>query len=393
MIRLACMTSMVQIGRRAYHSGMKNPANLPRAIAVSLPLFVAAFLLVAAPALADQAVGYGRATTGGRGGPLCHVRDEATLRACVSGANRAVIAVDVPLTINPGKQPITVGSNKTIDGGGKLSLIHDWIGLDLNGAHNVIIRNIQFRGSGADVFPQKHSNCAHPSRPADVEGCGVSISMTGATTNVWIDHDAFDACGNKCIDAWGRAQPVGVVAVPDLITISDSTFRDSYFAILFGVAAQVPVDQLPVQPGRATLYGNLFERIMRRSPRAASGYRSHVFNNVFKDFGGRASCRAIGFGFGPSATDGGQILLENNVIESWPDPGACKQANNIEPAGKGAAAGRGDGLIRSTGNLVRNGATAEGGDRVFVPDYEFSPFPADQVQNYVRNHAGVQAGG
>jgi pectate lyase len=368
---------------------MIDPIIFHRAVGKSLLSFVAALLLLAGPALAQQAVGYGRATTGGRGGPICHVRDEATLRTCVAGANPTVLAVDSLLTVNPGRRPIRVGSNKTIDGGGKLNLTHDWVGFDLGGARNVIIRNVRFRGSGADLFPEKHTNCAHPTRPTDVEGCGVSIQMWGATSNVWIDHDTFDACGNKCITGWGRAQTAGAVAVPDLITISNSAFRDSYYAILFGVAAPVPADQLPTQPGRVTLYGNLFERIMRRTPRAASGYRVHVFNNVIKDFGGRASCTSLGFGFGPSATDGAQMLLENNVIEAWPEPNACKQADNIGAADETRAKGRGPGLIRSSGNLVRNGAMADGDDHVFTPEYKYSLTPVGQVESDVRNHAGT----
>lgn len=353
--------------------------------------FLAVLLIGVPAALAQQAMGFGGATTGGGAGPACHVRDEATLRACVAGAKPARIVVDVPLTLNPGGQPIGVGSNKTIDGGGRLSIVHDWVGLDLDGSRNVIVRNVRFRGSGANIFPEKHSNCAHPSRAQDVEGCGVSIRMAGATRDIWIDHDSFDACGNKCIDGWGRVQPAGVVPAPDLITISNNIFRDSYFAILFGVASQVPADQTPARPGRVTVYGNLFERILRRTPRAASGYWIHVFNNVIKDFGGRASCRRTDFGFGPSAASGGQLLLQNNVVEAWPDANACKQADNIEPSGR-SAADRGMGLIGSSGNLVRNGATAEGGDAVFTPDYPVSLMPAGQVEAYVSANAGVQPG-
>ena len=357
--------------------------------------FLLAFLtalLIGVPAvLAQQAMGFGLATTGAGAGPACQVRDEAALRACVGGANPARIVVDVPLTVNPGRQPIRVGSNKTIDGGGRLAITHDWIGLALDGSRNVIVRNVRFRGSGADIFPQKHSNCAHPVRPADVEGCGVSISMTGATANVWIDHDTFDACGNKCVDGWGQLQPAGVIPVPDLITISNNIFRDSYFAILFGVAAQAPADQMPIRPGRVTVHGNLFEDVLRRSPRAASGYRIHVFNNVIRDFGGRTSCRQTTFGFGPSAASGGELLLQNNVIEAWPEAGACKQADDIEPNGR-SGEDRGVGRIRATGNLLRNGATAAGDDQVFTPDYPFSLLPADRVEAYVRANAGTRPG-
>ena len=352
---------------------------------------IAALFACAPPVLADPPVGFGRATTGGGAGPPCHVRDEASLRACMAGEGRAVTVMDRPLTFNPGKQKIAVGSNKTIDGGGGLSIVHDWIAFDLDGSRNVIIRGVRFRGSGADVFPQKQSNCAHPSRPKDVEGCGVSISMEGATRNVWIDHNTFDACGNKCVTGYGFNRGAGPIASPDLITISFNVFRDSYFAMLFGVSYDVSDAQAPAQPGRVTLYGNLFERVKARSPRAASGYQVHVFNNVIKDFGGPDGCKSTSFGFGPSVINGGEILLENNVIEAWPSPSACKQADDFAARNRTEATlRRGPGRIRSVGNLGRNGAVAEGDDQVFTPDYRYSPAPAGQVEAYVRANAGVR---
>ncbi|MEO8926010.1 MAG: hypothetical protein ABI306_02495 [Caulobacteraceae bacterium] len=356
----------------------------------ALPI-LAAFLISASGAAA-QAVGYGAAATGGSGGAACHVRDEAKLRACLTGDNPAKVVIDAPLSVEPGRRPIEVGSNKTLDGAGKLDIVHDWIGLRLQGSRNIIVRGVSFRGSGADIFPEKQSNCAHPSRPADVEGCGVSIAMTGAARDVWIDHNDFVACGNKCIDGWGKVQAAGTVPAPDLITISNNVFRDSYYAILFGVAPQVPDDQMPTQPGRVTLYGNLFDDIMRRSPRAAAGYRLHVFNNVIRHFGGRGSCHSIDFGFGPSTVSGGQILLQNNVIEAWPGGGGCKAADYVEPDVP-AEASRGEGLIASMDNLTRNGAAASGRDRVFRPGYNFSPLPASQVESAVNANAGVRPGG
>ncbi len=359
-----------------------------------LAALLAALLVGAAPALADQPVGFGRATTGGGAGPPCRVRDEASLRACVAGTDPAVVVMAAQLTFNPGKRKIEVGSNKTIDGGGQLSIVHDWIAFDLDGSRNVIVRDVRFRGSGADVFPQKQSNCAHPSRPRDVEGCGVSISMSGATRNVWIDHNTFDTCGNKCITAYGFARTAGPVASPDLITISYNVFRDSYFAMLFGISNDAADDQMPAQPGRVTLYGNLFERVKERSPRAASGYLAHVFNNVIKDFGGPDGCKSTSFGFGPSVIKGGEILLENNVIEAWPSPNACKEADDFAIRNRTAAAlSRGPGRIRSIDNLGRNGATAKGADQVFTPDYRYSLVPTDRVEAYVRANAGARPGG
>jgi pectate lyase len=366
---------------------------MKRALPTLIHAFLAALLACAAPALAEGPVGFGRATTGGGAGPACHARDEASLRACVAGEKPAVVVMDQPLTFNPGKQKIAVGSNKTIDGAGRLSIVHDWIAFELDGSRNVIIRGVRFRGSGADVFPQKQSNCAHPSRPRDVEGCGVSISMAGATRDVWIDHNTFDACGNKCITGYGFDRGGGPIASPDLITISYNIFRDSYFAMLFGVNNDVAEARMPAQPGRVTLYGNLFERIKERSPRAASGYLVHVFNNVIKDFGGPDGCKSTSFGFGPSVIKGGEILLENNVIEAWPSPSACKQADDFAARNRtDAALRRGPGRIRSVGNLGRNGAMAEGDDQVFTPDYRYGLVPAGQVESYVRANAGLRPG-
>ncbi len=347
-------------------------------------------VLFAGPALA-QAIGFGRATTGGAGGAACHVRDEASLRACVTGDKPAMVTVDAPVTFNPGKQRIEIGSNKTVDGRGNLSLVHDWFAFELKDAHNVIIRDVRFRGSGANLFAEKHSNCAHPARPVDVEGCGVSISLIGATANVWIDHNSFETCGNKCIVGYGYAPPTGTVQAPDLITISNNVFRDSYFAILFGIDMRAATEQLPPRPGRVTVDGNLFERIKERSPRAASGYRIHVFNNVIKDWGGRGSSRSTDFGFGPSVISGGEILLQNNVIEAWPDPAACKEADDFAARNTTAAVmSRGRGLIASSGNLTLNGAAAQGADEVFTPDYPFSLLPAREVAAFVAAHAGIE---
>ncbi|MGI9169061.1 MAG: hypothetical protein ACR2FH_02625, partial [Caulobacteraceae bacterium] len=138
----------------------------------------------------------------------------------------------------------------------------------------------------------------------------------------------------------------------------------------------------PDHPIRITVYDNLFDRVLRRSPRLGAGF-AHVFNNDIRRFGSRASCERGDFGFGPSVVEGGQMLLEDNVIEAWPGPTACKQAVKIT-TGKQV-----DGFVLARGNLTRNGAIARGEDRVFVPDYPYAPMDSRRVEAFVAANAGA----
>jgi len=341
------------------------------------------------PAAAQgRAVGYGGGATGGT--TPCHFSDAPGLRACLGRGGAEAIA-DAPLTVDPGKDRIQVAANTTLDGRGLLTIAPSAIGLAITQS-NVIVRNTFFHGPGPSqtLFPAIHpgSNCTTPTLPKQLLGCAVDINLSGAVRDVWIDHDTFWQCGNRCVNGSDYGDGKGR---PDAVTISDSVFRDSYFSVVFGVNATVPV--LP-PPGYVTLYGNVFDHIFRRAPRAAGGYRMHVFNNYYRDWGGQTylgspsvGCGEAFKGFGPSVNGTSEMLLEANVAEA----GECREAvdNSYFTPAEGYA--RGNGRVRAVGNLGLRGATISGSDALdFTPTYPYSLMPADRVKAWVMANAGAR---
>jgi pectate lyase len=162
-----------------------------------------------------------------------------------------------------------------------------------------------------------------------------------------------------------------------------------------GVDARIPPEQMP-EHERATFYNNLFDHVVRRSPRAASGAWIHAFNNYVRDWSDRDSCVGAGMGFGPSATGQAQLVLENNVLQAWDTPGSCKQAVDISDyvSQVGDRQDRGRGLVRASNNMALNGAVAnDNGGQVFNPRqyYSYTLLPPDQVAAIVEKTAGVRA--
>ena len=241
------------------------------------------------------------------------------------------------------------------------------------------------------------------------------IAIRGDSKDIWIDHNEFHDCGGKCITSWANvttgAAPDAPLPAPDRITISANIFRDTYFAILFGVAKDASRAQIP-RFQRVTIYGNLFRDVHRRSPRAASFAWAHVFNNVIIDWGGcyncgsapgidfaYAACRGRNYGFGSSAIGGAQLLAENNYYEARPGEEDCKIAISVDEYGKpGDNDYRGRGLVRASGNLAVNGAVLSENEpaKVFDPSdrgqpdayYPYSLLAVDDVKAYVMSTAG-----
>ncbi|MGI9170353.1 MAG: hypothetical protein ACR2FH_09285, partial [Caulobacteraceae bacterium] len=226
---------------------MKSPFVHSALIAIAAWAAASAAYAAARATVSRGPIGYGRETTGGGGGPTCRVTDLATLRACVAGAApRNVVVAGGPLTIEIDRPPVDVGSNKTIDGAGVLSIVFTRRGLRLKDSANVIVRGVRFRSTLKNTLPT--DNCIHPAGPDQVRGCGVAISLEGATVNVWIDHNDFTQCGDKCITGWGQPESAGRVPAPDLISVSNNRFTDSYYAMLFGVSKRVGGARYPDHP-------------------------------------------------------------------------------------------------------------------------------------------------
>lgn len=369
----------------------------------------------------DAPAGFGRATTGAgecgaKGTCVCRVETltQEALEACVEGDRPALVVFAEPGEIVVSE--VKVGANKTIQG--PVTLTGDQKLLLLGDVSNVIIRDVTFHSTLESVRPG--SNCARPLRSKDVLGCGRMISIYGASRNIWIDHNEFHHCGDKCITSWAfvteASEPNEPLPAPDLLTISNNIFRDSFFAVLIGVDPRALPSQLP-RHQRVSLYGNLFRDVHMRSPRVVSSAWAHVFNNVIMHWGGcyncgtasgtypdYAACRGPNYGFGSSASGRGQLLAENNVYEAKPDAGACKEAIVIdEYHNRQFDRNRGFGLVRATGNETVNGAVFVEREPATVFDpadprqgeahYPYALAPAAEVKAHVLANAGPRPRG
>jgi len=371
-------------------------------------LLVLGTLMVPATALAaagDRPIGFGQQTSGGCAERrcICHVREatEAALLACVHAPGSGTVVFDTPGPIFIDSPPaarasrIKVPSNKTIQG--PVTLVTNGVLFEIESQDNIIIRDVRYHSALSD-----HAECRDVTGPAQSVRCGEAINIVGDSKNIWIDHNDFSQCGEKCVEVWatpgfGPSAANGRLLGPDMITISNNIFRDSYFGVAIGVDAHTGPERLP-EHERVTVYGNLFTGIFRRTPRGASGAWVHVFNNVIAHWGGQNSCIRDGFGFGPSSIGSAQMLLENNVLIANVDPRACKVATEISDYDSTSVGGsdRGLGLMRVAGNLTVNGTVLNQNNpgSVFDPHayYSYTLLPADRVFSSVRANAGVRTG-
>jgi len=368
-----------------------------------LVVLIGLFGLIGAAQAATGPIGFGQATKGGctEQRCICHVRTptQSALLACLDAPGSGTIVFDSPATITIDSPPggaratVKIPSNKTL--AGPVTLMSQGTTLEIDNQSNIVIHDIAFRSSLSD-----HPGCKSIRTPKDSVGCGIGLYVLGDSKNIWIDHNDFSQCGEKCIVVWAPPPrgglPTGHVAAPDLITISNNRFTDSYFGVLVGAAAQIAQSQLPAHE-RATFYGNFFDQVVRRTPRAASHAWIHVFNNYVRRWGGSDSCRGGDWGFGPSATGGAQLDLEDNILEAWPAASACKQAVDTSRyvSQVGNHEDRGAGLVRAADNETLNGAAVAENDPAAVFDphafYKYTLLPASAVAA-VRTSAGVRGG-
>ena len=304
------------------------------------------------------------------------------------------------------KATLNIPSNTTIQG--PATLTSDGTILQIADADNIIIRGIRFHSQLTD-----HPACQNIAAlgnenlktygPRDSARCGVGVNIIGNSHNIWIDHNTFFNCGDKCIEVWaqstagigGEALVNGRIPSPDLITISNNFFRDSYFGMAIGVNKSTRANEMPAAE-RVTVYRNRFLNVFRRSVRVASLAWVHEFNNLIQDWGGQASCARRTYGFGPASVGSAQMLLENNILEAWPGAQACKQAVGIADYNGIRAGGydRGMGLVAASGNATMNGAlvATSNPSAVFDPHayYAYTPLPAtSSLYNTIMVGAGA----
>jgi pectate lyase len=311
----------------------------------------------------------------------------------------------------------------------------------IRGSRNVIVRDITFRTLS------NHKNkygaaCPDPTSPATegagdegTTGCPKTILIQGGggkgddgavqgSRNIWITHNSFDRCADKCIVITSGARDAsGRFTGADDVTLSDNIFKNSYLAVLVtyqGTALRPHVgfsttkcedvrdrgmDGKKVLPQiRVSVYRNLFTNVRQRNVRASyCTVQVHEFNNVIEGIarepsaiGAGASCDSKGLiGKGPETVHGAQILFENNYVAAWkngaPSLNGVTCRNDIVQSGQRNSSVDKPGYIRLVGNVLKNGATSHESEpeKVFTkPPYRYTLLPASEVYATVTRSAG-----
>ncbi|WP_078912433.1 right-handed parallel beta-helix repeat-containing protein [Streptomyces sp. NRRL S-646] len=163
-------------------------------------------------------------TTGGAGGKVVTVTDQASLAKYAAAEEPYIIRVSGSIAVEPFGSNIVVGSNKTVIGIGDTGeIVHGELHLD-PGTHNVIIRNLTIRDSYVE---------------GDWDGRTQDFDAIQMDTvdHVWIDHNRLTHMGDGLIDLGKDSQ---------YITVSYSQFSNHNKAFGIGwttnVKTQVTID-------------------------------------------------------------------------------------------------------------------------------------------------------
>jgi pectate lyase len=301
------------------------------AVAVSLPSPAPSVAASAAP-LAAGPVGWASqngGTTGGGTATPTTVTTAAALTAAVAGTAPKVVRISGLVRVSG---MLRVGSNTTVQGVGAGSGITGG-GFTLNGARNVVLRNLVFRNAADD-----------------------SINVEGGSTNVWIDHNDLAAGYDGLID---------IKRASDFVTVSWNRLHDHDKAMLLGHS-----DSNGAQDRghlRVTYHHNWFEGTGQRHPRVRFGNPVHVFNNYYD---GVTS-------YGVASTEEAGVLVERNYFENVEDPYHLGEGSS-DPGS----------IVARDNHFVGSGTGQAGGSVANVP-YSYTADAAASVKSLVTAGAGT----
>ncbi|MFE8987467.1 pectinesterase family protein [Streptomyces collinus] len=200
----------------------------------------------------DQAHGFASlagGTTGGAGGKVVTVTDQASLAKYAAAEEPYVIRVAGSVAVAPFGSDIVVASNKTIIGVGDTGeIVHGELHLN-PGTHNVIIRNLTIRDSYVE---------------GDWDGKTTDFDaiQMDSVHHVWIDHNRFTHMGDGLLDIRKDSQ---------YVTVSYNQFSNHNKAFGIGwtdnVRTQITIDH------------NWFTGTKQRNPSADNCAYAHLYNN------------------------------------------------------------------------------------------------------------------
>jgi len=293
-------------------------------------------LAVAAANAAKGPIGWGKNTTGGKGGVEYHVNSYKELKEALDNNGKPnepkIIYIESPINgaeddkgniltaedLSPGftfqkyldcftedgakwldtdecnnidklrlegapKQAaqimVRITPNTTIIGTGEDSILEE-MSIQIKETENVIIKNLSVEAPN-DLFPEwDPTDGIHGSWNAEYDAIVVSNS-----TNVWVDN-CYLSDGKKTIDSTKKTFGkyielhdglLDVVNAADFVTISNNRFENHQKTSLIGNSDSKTTDRGHL---RVTIHNNVFVNCDERLPRVRFG-KVHVFNNFF----------------------------------------------------------------------------------------------------------------
>jgi pectate lyase len=289
-------------------------------------------------------------TTGGAGGKVVTVTNQADLEKYAQMKEPYIIRVKGEIKITEKKNPKTryeflttrevhIASDKTIIGVGKSGHIVGGGFFIGPGTHNVILRNLTIRDSflAGDWAGVRN----------DFDG----LQMDGAH-HIWVDHCHFRRHGDGCLDT--RAGTT-------YLTVSWTVFSDHNKTFGCGWDREARA--------QITLHHTWFRNTNCRAPAAGQVLRAHFYNNRYQNVGA----------YGHFVVLGTSLLSQNCLFENvnrpfWPVDGSCTMA--------------------VVGNIFRNtGARNHLRGRPFFDPNRFYAFPLDKAKDLpglLKKYAGPQ---
>ncbi|MDX3836518.1 pectinesterase family protein [Streptomyces europaeiscabiei] len=242
---LAAVTALIA----SFVVGAFTPAQ---AAAVSATGSAGTAQFVGAPRWSDRPHGFASldgGTTGGAGGKVVTVTDQASLARYASAEEPYVIRVAGAIDVEPFGSDIVVTSDKTIIGVGDTGeIVHGELHLN-PGTSNVIIRNLTIRDSYVE---------------GDWDGKTTDFDAIQMDTvdHVWIDHNRFERMGDGLLDIRKDSR---------YVTVSHNQFKNHNKALGIGWTTNVRTE--------ITIDHNWFTGTKQRNPSADNCAYAHLYNN------------------------------------------------------------------------------------------------------------------
>ncbi|KAL4877367.1 pectin lyase fold/virulence factor [Aspergillus karnatakaensis] len=272
-------------------------------------------------------------TTGGNGGTVVTVTNQADLEEYAGADEKYVIKVSGTIDISPKGKEVDVADDKTIIGVGGDAEISGG-GFRIINRHNVIIRNLRIGNTDGG-------------EEQDWDGIQVDTS-----TNIWIDHCILEVIGDGGIDLRKDS---------DYWTVSNTWIKGVNKA--FGIGW---TDNIITQ---GTIHHVYFDETNQRNPSADNMLHAHLYNNYLRGCGS----------YGHYIRGATNARVENVYFEDCEDP--------LTADGDATLTAEGNEYDGTSGTIAENQGTA------FDPAefYDYTLDATDDVPGIVQGSAGPRA--